>query len=156
MTTDTGTTVFEALRADHDVQRELIEQLLETEGDSDERRELFSRLTEEMAAHADAEERCFYIPLMEDDLTQEKARHSVAEHHELDELIEELEELDRSSPQWLPKARQLGERLTHHLDEEEHEVFQLAGKALSDRAKLDLADDYRREMDRRRDAHAGS
>ena len=30
--------------------------------------------------------------MMEFDLTQEKARHSVAEHHELDELDETLEE----------------------------------------------------------------
>lgn len=140
-------TVFEALRADHDGQRELVDQLVETEGASEERSELFDKLKTELAAHADAEERFFYIPMMEFDLTQEKARHSVAEHHELDELVESLEETDMSSPAWLSTAKDLRERLTHHLDEEEQEVFQMAGKALTDTQKSQLATEYRAHMD---------
>ena len=84
--------------------------------------------------------------MMELDMTQEKARHSVAEHHEIDELVEELEDTDFSSPGWLAAARKLHDLVTHHLDEEEQEVFQLAGRALSDDAKARLADTYRDEM----------
>ena len=91
--------------------------------------------------------------LMEHDDTQEKARHSVAEHKELDDYLEELDETDRSSSGWLSTAKKLAERLVHHLDEEEHEVFQMAGKVLDDPAKTALAGDYRAEMERRRDAH---
>ena len=83
-------TIFEALRADHDTQRTLIDLLCKTEGDSEGRQELFDKVRLELSAHAKAEERHFYVPLMEVDMTQEKARHSVAEHHELDEMIEEL------------------------------------------------------------------
>ena len=36
--------VFEALRASHDIQRELSEKLVQTSGDSAERRELFDLL----------------------------------------------------------------------------------------------------------------
>ena len=146
-------TVFEALRADHDRQRELVDQLVETEGASDERSELFDELKTELAAHADAEERFFYIPMMEFDLTQEKARHSVAEHHELDELVESLEETDMSSSSWLSTAKDLRERLTHHLDEEEQEVFQMAGKVLTETQKTDLASSYRGEVNRQRGQH---
>lgn len=144
-------TIFEALRDDHAIQRELAGQLVQTEGDSDERADLFDRLSGELAAHAAAEERAFYVPLMEFDLTQEKARHSVAEHHELDELVEELEETDRSSPHWKATAERLADRLVHHLDEEEHEVFQIAGKALADDQKTSLAGEYRDEMSQARD-----
>ncbi|WP_436795026.1 hemerythrin domain-containing protein [Actinospongicola halichondriae] len=147
-------TVFEALRDDHEIQRSLADELVQTEGDSDSRAAVFDRLKTEMAAHADAEERFFYIPLMEHDLTQDKARHSVAEHHELEELIEDLEEKDRSSAGWLTTAKDLRERLTHHLDEEEREVFQMAGKALTETAKADLAASYRGEMNRQRGEHA--
>lgn len=143
-------TVFDALREDHEVQRELAQKLVETEGASEDRDELFVRLHREMTAHADAEERFFYVPLMEHDLTQDKARHSVAEHHELEELLEDLEETDYSSPGWLVTARELHERLVHHLDEEEHEVFQMAGKALSDSDKTELAGGYRKDMERHR------
>jgi hemerythrin-like domain-containing protein len=142
--------IFEALRADHDRQRDLVERLMATEGDSADRREVFGRLKVELEAHAGAEERYFYVPLMEHDLTQEKARHSIAEHKELDDYVEQLEGYDMSAPQWLQTAERLTHRLTHHLDEEEHEVFQMAGKALTEDEKREFAEGYVDDMDRRR------
>ena len=143
-------TIFESLRADHETQRTLVDLLGKTTGASDGRDELFTRLKREMEAHAGAEERFFYVPLMEHDLTQEKARHSVAEHQELDDLVEKLDEYDMSGPQWIQTAEELSHLLIHHLDEEEREVFQLAGKALSDAEKSSLADEYEADMRRRR------
>ena len=143
-------TIFEALREDHETQRTLIDILVETKGDSDGRNELFDKLQAELEAHAGAEERFFYVPLMEVDLTQDNARHSVAEHKELDDYVEKLREYDKSSSQWLQTARELRERLLHHLDEEEKEVFPVAGKALTDEQKSSLAGDYRNDMERRR------
>ena len=139
-------TLFEALREDHDTQRTLLDLLVKTHGDSDGREELFEKVKKALTSHAAAEERALYVPMMEVDMTQEKARHSVAEHHEIDELVEELEDTDFSSPGWLAAARKLHDLVTHHLDEEEQEVFQLAGRALSDDAKARLADSYREEM----------
>ena len=139
-------TLFEALREDHDTQRTLLDLLVKTHGDSDGREELFEKVKKALSSHAAAEERALYVPMMEVDMTQEKARHSVAEHHEIDELVEELEDTDFSSPGWLAAAKKLQELVTHHLDEEEQEVFQLAGRALSDDAKARLATTYRDEM----------
>ena len=139
-------TSFELLREDHDTQRTLLGLLIKTHGDSDGREELFEKVKKALTSHAAAEERALYIPMMELDMTQEKARHSVAEHHEIDELVEELEDTDFGSPGWLAAARKLHDLVTHHLDEEEQEVFQLAGRALSDDAKARLADTYRDEM----------
>ncbi len=139
-------TIYDALRKDHDIQRSLLDQLINTSGDSDERRRLFDQTKQELTRHAAAEERHFYIPLFEDDLTQEKSRHSVAEHHEIDELIEKLETTDFSSPGWLTIAKTLAEQVTHHLDEEEREVFQLSGKVLTDNQKTSMAKAYSQEM----------
>ena len=38
------TTIFEALRESHEIQRDLAEKLLQTSGDTPERRELFKQL----------------------------------------------------------------------------------------------------------------
>jgi hemerythrin superfamily protein len=141
-------TIFEAIRSDHETQRTLIDLVVKTEGASDGREELFERLRRELTAHAAAEERYFYVPLMEADLTQDAARHSVAEHKELDDFVEQLEGYDMSGPQWLQTAKELADRLVHHLDEEETEVFPVAGKALTDSQKTSLADDYRADMER--------
>lgn len=144
--------IFEALREDHDKQRTLINLLCETEGDSEGREELFGKVKAELAHHAAAEERHFYVPLMKDDHTQEKARHSIAEHHEMDEMVEELATTDMSSPHWLAVAKKLQDQLHHHLDEEEQEVFQQAGKALSDEQKSSLATAYHQLMEEQRQA----
>ena len=146
------TTIFEAIREDHQTQRTLVDLLTKTEGDSEGRQELFAKLTKQLSSHAAAEERYFYVPLMEHDLTQEHARHSVAEHKELDDFVEQLEKYDMSSSQWLITARELAERLVHHLDEEEVEIFPVAGKALSEDDKLALAKEYRADMQRHLDA----
>ncbi len=137
--------VFEAIRRDHNRQRNLVDALIQTHGDSHRRHQIFQQLKDELEAHAVAEERAFYVPLIEDDLTQEKARHSIAEHHELDELLEELSEMDFSSAGWLVRAKELRERVLHHLAEEEQEVFQLAGKALSDDQKEKLTQTFKDE-----------
>jgi len=144
-------TLFDALREDHQTQRTLLELLVKTEGASDGRDALFHKAKAALQRHAAAEERALYIPMMEHDLTQEKARHSVAEHHEIDELLETLEETSYSSPGWLAHARRLQEQVIHHLDEEEQEVFQLAGRVLHDDQKHRLAETYREAMAAQRD-----
>lgn len=142
--------IFEALRKDHDVQRDLIDRLLKTEGNSPQRERTWKELQDELEAHAKAEERAFYVPLMKKDLTQEKARHSIAEHHDIDEVIETLNNTDMSSPSWKANAEKLAHLLIHHLDEEEHEVFQMAGKALKEQQKEKLADTYESTMQEER------
>jgi hemerythrin-like domain-containing protein len=88
---------------------------------------------------------------MEHDLTQDHARHSVAEHKELDDFIKRLDDYDMSSWQWLQTARELRDRLVLHVDEEEKEIFAVAGKALAADEKSTLSTDYESDMDRRRD-----
>ena len=143
-------TIFESLRNDHDTQRTLISILTDTTGDSEGRNEIWAKLKTELTAHAGAEERYFYVPLMERDMTQEAARHSVAEHKELDDFVEQLDGYDMSGSQWIQTAKELEERLLHHLEEEEKEVFPVAGKALGDKEKTSLATDYDADMERRR------
>ena len=138
--------IYEALREDHDKQRRLVDLLLKTEGASDGRSDLLGRLKAALEAHAAAEERHFYVPLFGFDLTQEKARHSVAEHHEIDELLARTEAADQSTSAWLAAARALGDKVRHHLDEEEREAFQQSGKVLSDTQKTRLAVQYQQEM----------
>lgn len=135
--------IFEALRLDHDKQRDLINQLTETEGKTEQRQSLYETLKQQLNDHAVAEERYFYVPLMKDDMTQEKSRHGIAEHHQLDKFIKQLDSTAMDSPQWLKIAKQLQHKLLHHLEEEERQVFQIAGKVLSAEQKSDLADSYR-------------
>lgn len=140
--------IYEALRQSHEIQRDLYAKLILTKGDSEERDQLFTTLKIELAAHAAGEERHFLTPLLMLDAGLNISRHAIAEHHELDELIEELEKIDYSSSAWLPKAKELAELVEHHLHEEEHGFFQQSGKLLTEREKVDFAKEYLAEYDR--------
>ena len=143
--------IFESLRRSHLTQRMLADQLMETSPQSRERQTLFKQLKTELAAHAAAEERCFYVPLIGHDDTQELSRHGIAEHHEMDELVEALEELEAVSPQWLAKARELRHKIYHHLSDEEQGIFQQAAKVLSEVEKQSLARAYDQEFSAQRE-----
>lgn len=140
-------TIFEALRVSHDKQREYVAAVLRTSGDTAERKKAYQQLKEELQAHETAEERYFYIPLMAYDNGVDLSRHAIAEHHQMDEMMEELDETDMSSPGWLATARALGDKVHHHLEEEEQRFFQMAGKVLSDKQKKDLAGQYTQEYE---------
>ncbi|WP_425916387.1 hemerythrin domain-containing protein [Acinetobacter sp. TSRC1-2] len=134
--------IFEALRQSHEIQRELSEKLIQTSGNSEERREIFDLLKNELFAHAVAEDRYLYIPLMMTDSGLSITRHALAEHHEIDEFLEQLTETDFSNPGWLAIAKKLSEKVHHHLKEEEHGFFQQAGKILEQKQKESLAQQY--------------
>ena len=137
--------IFEALRESHERQRTYAKALIHTSGDSPERVEAYKRLKSELQAHATAEERHFYIPLMEFDNGVDLSRHGIAEHHEMDEMMEALDDIEMSSPAWLVTAKKLSEKVHHHLEEEEQKFFQMAGKLLDDKQKESLAGQYEKE-----------
>lgn len=142
--------IYEALRESHELQRSLCRKLLRAKPEDPRRKALFETLRIELAAHAAAEERYLYAPILMDDMGLEPSRHALAEHHEIDECIERLEKLDVEGQAWLEHARKLSEEVHHHLKEEEKKFFQVSGKILSDTQKQRLAQQYRRDYERMR------
>ncbi len=125
-------TIYKLLKKDHDKHRELLEQIVETSGDTRIRSELWQRFYYDVKGHAAAEEESFYAELIATSEGQSEARHSVAEHKELDDLMEELNETDLSSPEWLKKAKTLQHEYLHHIEEEEEDIFPVAKKVFSE------------------------
>ncbi|MGJ8664861.1 MAG: hemerythrin domain-containing protein [Patiriisocius sp.] len=142
--------IFEAIRADHDIQRELLDQALATSGESKERKQIWKKLKVELKGHEVAEERNFYKQLMDNDMMVEHTRHGIAEHHEIDELIEKVEESDMDTSAWLANLKALDHQVRHHLEDEEKAFFQLAGKVFSEAQKTSLAKEYNKEMEAQR------
>ena len=135
----TDSKIFEDLKNDHNKHRKLLEQLGETQGDSPERRELFEQLRKELQAHAAAEEESLYATMLASPDLRDEARHSVAEHKEIDDFLAELIDTDMSSSAWLTKFKDMRHRYLHHIDKEEEEMFPTAAKTLSDKAEQRLA-----------------
>jgi hypothetical protein len=142
------TTIYDALRESHEIQRDLFRKLLRSKPGSRERIELFSRARHELEAHEAAEERYLYVPMMMHDGGLDASRHALHEHHQVDELVEQLQALDPAGEAWIGKARALSKEVHHHLREEETKFFQVSGKLLTDAQKRRLAGRYRRDYSR--------
>lgn len=143
-------TIYDALRESHEIQRSLCRKLLRSKPGTTARAEIFKLLRVELAAHEAAEERYLYVPMLMDDMGLNASRHALHEHHELDELVEDLQVTDKSGSGWMATAKKLSEKVHHHLREEEKKFFQVSGKIISEAQKVRLAKAYRRDYERMR------
>ena len=150
----TESRIYEDLKQDHDRHRKLFERIAGTHGDTEERRGCFEELRTELQAHAAAEEESLYATMLARPDLRDDARHSVAEHKEIDDRLGELLETDMSSGAWLTKFKELRHRYLHHIDEEEQEMFPAAEEALSDKTEECLADKFEERKPRELEAAA--
>ena len=147
-------TIFEDLRASHEVQRALARRMTHSRASADTRKAAFLALARELDAHATAEERHLYFALLMDDAGLSVSRHALADHHKAEKLVNELRGVDPSTDQFTEIAQQLSKEVRDHLDEEEHGTFQLAGKLLSKSRQEELASAYRAEYAKRGGPHS--
>lgn len=123
--------IFDAIKTDHDRHRDLLDKIASTSGDSQDRRDAWDDFYREVKSHAAAEEETFYSRMIEKTWGQDMARHSVHEHQELDDLLEELNQMDMAEGAWLQKFKTLRHDYEHHIDEEEEDLFKRAREVLS-------------------------
>lgn len=147
-------TIFEALRASHEVQRSLVRTMTHGNATPEHRREAFLALARELDAHATAEERHLYVPLLMQDAGLKASRHALADHHKAEKAVEELRGVDPTTDRFHELALVLSDEVRDHLDEEEHGTFQLAGKLLSKTDQRHLANEYLTEYEKRGGPHA--
>ena len=124
--------IYAAIKSDHDEHRRLLEAIADTSGASDARKKAWEVFYEDVKSHAAAEEETFYSKLISKTWGQDAARHSVHEHQQLDDLMEELREMDMSEGAWLEKFKKLKHEYEHHMEEEEDEVFTRAKEVISE------------------------
>ena len=140
--------LYDALRESHEIQRTLLRKLVRSKAGTRERIDLFTQIRIELEAHEAAEERYLYAPMLMDDMGLNSSRHALHEHHEIDELIEDMQGLAKDGKAWEEKAKELSKKVHHHLREEEKKFFQMSGKILSDTQKTKLAKQYRKDYQR--------
>jgi hemerythrin superfamily protein len=135
-----GSDAIAALTADHKRVKALFKEfaaLKAKKGDqSEEKAELVQRICQELKIHTQLEEGIFYPAVREairdDDLMDE----ALVEHAGAKSLVEQLETMDPDDDLYDAKVTVLGEQVTHHVKEEEGEVFPKAKKAKVDTVAL--------------------
>ena len=149
----TTPSLFDALRDSHAIQRSLCRRLTHTR--HPQRREmLFLQLKVELEAHAAAEERFLYVPMLMTDSGLSATRHALSEHHDIEELCEDLSVRDKASDEWTETMAALSHKVHHHLREEERKFFKVGGRLLTSRHKAQLAREYEKDVVRLRRLYA--
>ncbi|MBP9742086.1 MAG: hemerythrin domain-containing protein [Burkholderiales bacterium] len=122
---------FELLIKDHEKVKQIIETLLSTTANAKKKRqELLLNLKEELQLHEEIEESAVYPVFKEKKDIKNLTLEAYEEHHVVDILLAELENLDFQDEAWKAKLTVLQENLFHHISEEEKEVFPLASQVL--------------------------
>ncbi|AUW59814.1 hemerythrin [Sphingobium sp. SCG-1] len=137
-----GADIFDALKQDHDQHRLLLDKLTDAKGENERCAKLFDQFRIEVTAHAAAEEETLYATMLSRPDLREDAQHSVSEHKEIDDYLDELNELEAGSDQWEATFEKMKKRYLHHIDEEEEEMFPDAAEELSSSEEKALADRF--------------
>ncbi len=133
------TSIFISLKQDHDAHRQLLTKLTDAKGETERRQKLFNQFKVEVTAHAAAEEETLYATMLARPDLREDAQHSVSEHKEIDDFLEELEDLTFGGDEWEQTFNAMKKRYLHHIDEEEEEMFPDAAKELTEAEEQQLA-----------------
>ena len=119
------------LKQDHEKVKKLMEEIdSTTERGVKTRNELFTRFKQEMTVHERVEEEIFYPRLTEQAKTKDIALEGYEEHHVVDMVMAELDDVPYDDERWGAKFTVMKENVEHHIEEEEGEMFKLARQAL--------------------------
>ena len=130
--------IFHRLKQDHDSHRQLFAKMADAQGEPDRLEKLFEQFKVEVKAHAAAEEETLYATMLARPDLREDAQHSVSEHKEIEDYLEEIEEQSFNGPEWRETFAQMKKRYLHHIEEEEEEMFPDAAKDLSAQEEAQL------------------
>jgi len=113
------------LSADHRKVEAMFEQYeeLKESGDSEEKAALAAQICLELTVHAKVEEEIFYPAAREALEEQNLLDEAEVEHATAKDLIEQIQSMDPTDELYDAKVKVLGEYVSHHVQEEEEEIF---------------------------------
>lgn len=122
--------IYDLLVNDHNKVKDLLTKIQST--DSEEtRQKLFSEVKQELEIHTTFEENVFYPQAREKTGMDEAIEEALDEHDEAKQLLEALAGMEPTSEEWMETIDDLSDALSHHIKEEEQELFPAARKKVA-------------------------
>ena len=113
------------LMADHDEVEDLFKQFQKAKNDGSQKAEIVEQICKALTVHAAIEEEIFY-PAARDALAEkgeDMLDEAEVEHASIKSLVEQLQDADPDDELFDAKVKVLCEYVTHHVKEEESEMF---------------------------------
>jgi hemerythrin-like domain-containing protein len=123
------------LKEQHDEVESLFKKF-EKSDDLNEKGQLFTKITDMLAAHATIEEKVFYPVAYrageqeDDEDLEDMLREAVEEHLAMKRIIADLVDMQPGDDNFVAKMKVLREEVEHHVEEEEGELFPQARKEI--------------------------
>lgn len=113
---------IELLKEDHNKVARLF-QKVKADQEGEHHKELFEQIKAELEVHTHIEETIFYPKVKEEKELEDIVLEGIEEHHQAKMFLRELSSLKEDSEKFEPKLKVLMEDITHHVQEEEGEMF---------------------------------
>jgi hypothetical protein len=137
------------LKQQHDEVEKLFEQFEKAQ--TEDRRQLFVRIADNLSAHALIEERIFYPAAYVGEL-KDLLHEAVEEHLSVKRLIADLLDLGAGEASFEAKMKVLKEQVEHHVEEEESELFEKVRASFSAQELESLGDQMEQLFEQLREA----
>ena len=141
---------IELLKADHKKVNRLFGKVKATEGEN--HKEVFEQIKQELETHTHIEETIFYPVLKEESELEDIVLEGIEEHHQIKIFLRELSSLTDDSEKFEPKLKVLMEDVTHHVQEEEGEMFPKIEEIFDEENLMELG----REMEEEKESFQNS
>ena len=123
--------ILELLKRDHLRVDGLLDEIEATDDTDEARRaQLFAQIAAEIEVHSDSEDQAVYGALEARGGFEDLIENARGEHEHIEQMIEELDQTEVTSPEWRGKVRELRQLVRHHVDEEEGRLFAMMRERL--------------------------
>lgn len=135
--------VIQLLKKDHKMVQRLFKEFADLSGNrgAQKKSALVEQIRQALTVHAQVEEELVYPAFQEHRVLKELVCEAKEEHLVAKQLLSSLEQLQPGDEQYDAKVKVLCEYVTHHVKEEEKEIFPQAQKRLSSKRLAALAEE---------------
>ena len=113
---------LDLLRRDHEQVQKLFERFEKAKGEAGQR-ELSEKIVDALRTHTRIEEEVFYPCLLDATGREDLFQEATIEHQTVSDLLDQLSGEDPGTPRFKAMVQVLGEYVSHHVREEEEEIF---------------------------------
>lgn len=135
--------ILDLLKADHDKIKELYLKLNQlSSGQSDQRKELFAELKQQIVAHAHAEEDVFYTHIQKSLEDQGFIDNCYTEHEEVEDFLDDIDDQIAAENDWMTTLSSMMAALNSHIESEEGSLFVKARSMLTKEEQEQLGREF--------------
>ena len=102
--------------------------------------DVFIQIADMLAVHASIEEKIFYPAVMSDE-TEDDLQEAVQEHLQVKRLLADMLDMEVDDERFDAKLKVLEEEVSHHVSEEEDELFKTVAKEFEKEALMKLGEE---------------